>query len=263
MLELNRVSKHFEGIRALDKCSFHVKEGEIAGLIGPNGSGKTTAFNTITGLYKASEGEIIFKGEDITDLRTNQIANMGIGRTFQMVRLFPKMTVMDNMLVSRRYIKAEKLWPQLFSKSHVRHEEDLARERCKEILKTVRLEKKIDELAETLSYGQQKLLEIARCLALEPELLLLDEPIAGVNPSLAKEILDVIRKLNKEGKTVVLIEHAMWAVMDICQRIIVLDYGKVIAEGMPSEIRKDESVIEAYLGKRDQHKPKQTDNLGI
>lgn len=249
LLSVRNVSKSFGGLRALDGCSFDVKEGEILGLIGPNGSGKTTMFNLITGIYDPDKGGILFKGEDIIDLDTHEVAQLGIGRTFQLIRLFPKLTVLDNMLIARRYIKGDKFWPQLLGKRHVLEEDKIHTERCRELLRVVNLDEKRHELAENLSYGQQKLLEIARALALEPQLLLLDEPIAGVNPTMAKKILEIIGKLNKEGKTIVIVEHNMAVMMNFCRRIIVLDYGKKLAEGKPSQIKRNRKVVEAYLGK--------------
>jgi len=249
ILKVSKVSKNFDGVQALDKCSFDVKEGEILGLIGPNGSGKTTMFNVITGVYDPDGGEILFKGEDIIDLDTYEVTQLGIGRTFQLIRLFPKLTVLDNMLVARKYIKGDKFWPQVLNKKHVLEEDKINEGRVRELLRIVNLDEKRNDLAENLSYGQQKLLEIARVLALEPEMLLLDEPIAGVNPTMAKKILYLIKKLNKEGKTIIIVEHNMNVMMKFCDRLVVLDYGKEIASGKPSKIRKNRKVIEAYLGK--------------
>jgi branched-chain amino acid transport system ATP-binding protein len=249
LLQVKNVSKSFDGVQALDKCSFDVKEGEILGLIGPNGSGKTTMFNVITGIYDPDGGAISYKGEDLIELDTYEVAQMGIGRTFQLIRLFPKLTVMDNMLIALKYVHGENLWPQLLKKKHVMREEEKNISRAKELLHIVNLEDKANELAENLSYGQQKLLEIVRAIAFEPQLMLLDEPIAGVNPTMQKQMLRLIENLNRRGMTIVIIEHNMNVMMRFCDRIVVLDYGKEIAMGPPSKIKKSRKVVEAYLGK--------------
>ncbi len=250
LLSVKKISKSFGGITAVDKCSFEVKKSEILGLIGPNGSGKTTMFNLITGIYSADSGNIIYKGEDITKMPTNERAVFGIGRTFQLIRLFPKLTVMDNMLIAQKYVHAERFWNQLFRKRHVDEEDNSKRERATQLLKMVNLDHKTDDLAENLSYGQQKLLEIVRALAMEPELLLLDEPIAGVNPTMTRQILALIKTLNDKGMTILIIEHNMNVMMNFCDRLVVVDYGKEIAAGPPSRIKSNRKVIEAYLGRK-------------
>ncbi len=250
MLQVKNVHKNFDGIKAVDGCSFDVREGEILGLIGPNGSGKTTMFNLITGIYDADRGRIFFNGESLTELDAYEVAHAGIGRTFQLIRLFPKLTVLDNMLIAQKYIHGEKFWAQIYRKKHVDEEEQKNTSRAMELLKLVKLEDKKNELAENLSYGQQKLLEIVRALATEPKLLLLDEPIAGVNPTLAKQILALIKELNSRGMTIVIIEHNMSVMMNFCDRLIVMDYGKEIAIGNPAQIKKNKKVIEAYLGRK-------------
>ena len=250
ILSLKNVSKNFDGVTALNNCSFDVKEGEILGLIGPNGSGKTTMFNVITGIHEAGGGKIIYKGSDITEWKTNRIAYAGIGRTFQLIRLFPNLTAMDNMLIAQKYDNAENFWPQLIGKSKVNKEESNRKEKAMELLNLVNLGEKSSELAGNLSYGQQKLLEIIRAVAAEPRLLLLDEPIAGVNPTMTNQILSLIRELNKKGTTIIIIEHNMGVVMNLCDRIVVMDSGKEIASGRPGEIRKNKKVIEAYLGRK-------------
>ncbi len=249
-LLVEHVSKNFDGIHALDNCSFHAEEGEILGLIGPNGSGKTTMFNVITGMHKADSGRISYKGEDITHWKTYDIAKLGIARTFQLIRLFPKLTVMDNMLLATRYVHGERFSTQFLRRAHMKEEEKNNISRAKELLKLANLHEKSFELAENLSYGQQKLLEIVRTLATEPQLLLLDEPIAGVNPTMAKQILELIKTLNKKGMTIIVIEHNMNIIMKICSRIVVMDYGKEIAAGAPAQIKSNKKVIEAYLGKK-------------
>lgn len=250
LLSVKNISKHFDGVTALDSCSFDVKEGEILGLIGPNGSGKTTMFNAITGIHRADSGKIFFKGEETTKWKTHEIAGQYISRTFQLIRLFPKLTVMDNMLIAMRYVHGQNFWPQLLRKKHVKEEDEEKKIHARELLSIVNLQEKENDLAENLSYGQQKLLEIVRCLAGEPQLLLLDEPIAGVNPTMTKQILNLIKGLNKKGTTVVIIEHNMNVMMNFCDRLVVLDYGKEIAAGTPARVRKNKKVIEAYLGRK-------------
>jgi len=246
-LEIKNLTKSFGGIRAVDCCSFEVKEGELLGLIGPNGSGKTTTFNLITAMLKPDSGKILFKGKNITGLKTYQIARLGIGRTFQLIKMFPRLRVIDNVMIARRFVIGEKFWPQFYSKRVSAEEED-NKKRCLELLKLVNLDAKQNDLAENLSYGQQKLLEIARAMATEPDLLLLDEPFAGVNPTLTKQIIEVIKKLNRKGKTIIIVEHNMNIMMNLCKRLVVLDYGKEIAQGSPAHIKKNKKVIEAYLG---------------
>ena len=248
MLEVKNISKNFDGIQAIANCSFNVNQGEILGLIGPNGSGKTTLFNLITGIHKVDYGNITYNGEEITNWPTHEIANLGIARTFQLIRLFPKITVLDNMLIAQKYIHGEKLWNQFFRKKHIRQEEKNNKLKALELLKLVNLEKKAADLAENLSYGQQKLLEIIRAVASEPKVLLLDEPIAGVNPTMINQILNLIKSLNKKGITIVIIEHNMNVMMNFCNRLVVLDNGKEIASGKPSQIKKNKKVVEAYLG---------------
>jgi branched-chain amino acid transport system ATP-binding protein len=250
ILSVKNISKNFDGVRALDKCSFDVREGEILGLIGPNGSGKTTMFNVITSIHEADGGKIVLDGEDMTNVKTHEIAAMGLARTFQLIRLFPKLTVMDNMLIAQKYVHGERMWPQLLRKRHVMEEESEKIRKAKELLAVVNLAHKENDLAENLSYGQQKLLEIVRALATEPKILLLDEPIAGVNPTMTRQILELIKNLNRKGMTIVIIEHNMNVMMNFCDRLVVLDHGKEIAAGKPSQIKKNKAVIEAYLGRK-------------
>ena len=250
LLEVKNISKSFGGIHALDSCSFDVNEGEILGLIGPNGSGKSTMFNVMTGVYISDTGSIKYKGEDVTKWSSDRRARFGLGRTFQLIRLFPKLTVMDNMLIAQKYVHGEGFWSQFVRKRHVEDEEKAKRKRAVELLKMVNLRRKADDLAENLSYGQQKLLEIVRALATDPEILLLDEPIAGVNPTMTNQIMSLVKSLNRKGMTVVIIEHNMNVMMKFCDRMVVLDYGKEIAAGKPSQIRKNIKVIEAYLGRK-------------
>jgi ABC-type branched-subunit amino acid transport system ATPase component len=231
ILEVREVTKRFGGVTAVNRCSLALAPGKIYGLIGPNGSGKTTLFNCITGLEVRDEGEIRFKGERIDGLKPHQVARRGIGRTFQIIRVFPELTALENLLVVTET-------PY-----------DAARRRAEELLRFVTLDRLQNEYAGNLSYGQQKLLEFIRVLMTEPELILLDEPAAGVNRTLLNELLAAITRLRDEGKTILIVEHDMKVVMGLCETIFVLDYGEKIAEGPPGVIQGDERVIEAYFGR--------------
>lgn len=233
LLEVVDLHKAFGGIQAVNGCSFGVDEGSITGLIGPNGSGKTTIFNLITGVYKADRGRVLWRDAEIQDLRPHQITRGGIGRTFQITRVFPQMTVAENMVVvTSSFTLTEQL------------------RRALDLLEFVGLYDLRNEPAAHLSYGQQKLLEFARVLMLEPDLILLDEPFAGVNPTLANKLVHGIQQLRKQGKTFVIIDHEMKLIMEVCERIVVLGWGRVIAEGPPEVIREDETVLDAYFGRR-------------
>lgn len=231
VFEARAVTKSFASLRAVDGCSFTVEKGAIVGLIGPNGAGKTTLFDIASGATKLDAGQIVFRGEDISALKPHQRALKGLGRTFQLTRVFPKMTLMENMIVAS-------------PSDHRLHE------RAREYLNLVHLADRHDEYASDLSYGQQKLLELARILMLDPELILLDEPAAGVNPTLLKSLLAFIHELrDRWGKTFLIIEHNMNLVMGHCDKVIVMSAGSVIAEGTGEEIQANEEVLEAYFGK--------------
>ncbi len=249
MLKIEKVVKSFGGLTAVYECSFEVNEGSITGLIGPNGAGKTTLFNVITGYYKPERGRIIFRGEDINGLAPHQIFQKKIYRTFQITREFSQMTVIENLMFVPEDQAGEKIWNTWFRPSAVRKQEKAIHEKAIEVLEFVELIDLKDEYAGSLSGGQKKLLELAKSLMADPKLVLLDEPGAGVNPTLMRKLMANIRKLCEEKKiTFFLIEHDMDLVMSLCNPVIVMSEGKKLAEGTPEEIKKDERVLEAYLG---------------
>jgi ABC-type branched-subunit amino acid transport system ATPase component len=231
ILDVKGVTKRFGGVTAVNGCSLSFAAGKIHGLIGPNGSGKTTLFNCISGLERLQAGEIRFKGQRIDGLKPHQVARRGIGRTFQVIRVFPEMTAMENLLA----VAVEPF--------------DAARRRAEELLAFVTLTRLRDEYAGNFSYGQQKLLEFIRVLMTDPELILLDEAAAGINRTLLNELLAALGRLRDQGKTIIIVEHDMKVVMGLCETVYVLDYGVKIAEGPPAVIQKDERVMEAYFGR--------------
>jgi branched-chain amino acid transport system ATP-binding protein len=231
LLETRGLTKRFGGVTAVDGLPLVVRRGEIRGLIGPNGSGKTTLFNCITGLERLDRGRVEFKGQRIDGLKPSRIARLGIGRTFQVIRVFPELTALENLMVVTRGPRAE------------------AERRGRQMLEFVKLERLADEYAGNLSYGQQKLVEFVRVLMTDPALILLDEPAAGVNRTLLNDLLAAVARLRDEGRTILLVEHDMKVVMGLCETVFVLDHGDKIAEGPPGLIQADERVIEAYFGR--------------
>jgi branched-chain amino acid transport system ATP-binding protein len=249
MLRVEGVMKSFGGLTAVRGCSLEVREGSITGLIGPNGAGKTTLFNIITGQYKPEQGRIIFQGEDINGLAPHQIFQKKIYRTFQITREFSQMTVIENLMFVPEGQIGEKIWNTWFRPSAVRKQERAIQEKAMEVLEFVELIDLKDEYAGSLSGGQKKLLELGKSLMADPKMVLLDEPGAGVNPSLMRKLIANIRKLCEEKNiTFFLIEHDMNLVMNLCNPVIVMSEGKKLAEGTPEEIKRDERVLEAYLG---------------
>jgi len=252
LLEVKNVSKHFGGLVAVDKVTLEVNKGEIVSIIGPNGAGKTTLFNILTGVYAVTEGEVLFEGKSIHNKPPQEIVKAGLARTFQNIRLFKDMRVIENVLVGMHINTYYNFFDLLFKTKKYRNIETEKHNKAIEILDSIGLKDKIHNYAVNLPYGDQRRLEIARAISTDAKVILLDEPAAGMNERESEELLNFIKSLRDKGYTIILIEHDMSVVMNISDRIYVIDYGKKIAEGLPEEIANNRFVIEAYLGRSEQ-----------
>ncbi len=249
LLETQRLTKHFGGVLAIDELDFHIEKGEILGLIGPNGSGKTTFFNVVTGFLKPNGGKIIFDGHDITGRQPHEIAKRGIVRTFQLNLLFNSFTVVDNVCMAFHLHRTKGPLSAFFNTKASQREEQALLDKAMQILEFVGMADRKEQLAAELSYGWQKTLTLAIGVAADPALLLLDEPLTGISPSRVEAIADLIKMANKRGVTVCMIEHNVRLIMDLCHRIVALNFGEKMADGPPEEVAQNKDVVEAYLGR--------------
>lgn len=248
LLETKRLTKYFGGLGAVKQVNFYTNAGEIVSLIGPNGAGKTTFFNLITGFLRPTEGRILYEGKDITRLKPHQVADLGMVRTFQKTKVFPQVSVLEGVMMGCHRKAHLSVWSAIANTNYARDLQNKVTQKAMQILQHIGIEQRAHTLAKNLPYGEQRLLEIAVAMGSDPELLLLDEPTAGMNPEETKRTMDLIYKIRDEGITVLLVEHDMSVVMGISDRIVVLDSGSKIAEGLPQKIQENEEVIKAYLG---------------
>jgi branched-chain amino acid transport system ATP-binding protein len=248
LLSAKGISKRFGGVQALSEVTFNIGHGEIYGLIGPNGAGKTSLFNVLTGIYVADGGEFTFDGEPLLNLKPNEVAARGIARTFQNIRLFANLSALENVMIGRHVRTHAGVWGAISRNAGTRAEEAAIHRRAYELLEYVGVDQRANSLAKHLAYGDQRRLEIARAMATEPKLLALDEPAAGMNATETDALKRLLEDIRRDGTTILLIEHDMKLVMSLCDRVLVLDYGKKIAEGPAAEVQKDDKVNAAYLG---------------